>query len=101
MASWETAYPWSVSSIPRTPGVYMIIAGADIVYVGQAKKLRDRIEEHISDSETNSALKALIKKYNVSIMYFEIADTAKLDDIECDLYDLYKPVCNQISPPRK
>lgn len=97
---WKTINPRFFSLIPETPGVYLIVAGANIVYVGQAKKLRSRIEQHFSDSESNADLKAYIKKYTVAIMYAEVEKVAELDSIECDLYDLYKPVCNQVSPPR-
>ena len=97
---WKTIGSRFISLIPETPGVYLIVAGGNIVYVGQAKNLCNRIEQHFSESETNSDLKAYIKKYTVSVMYAEVEKMADLDSIECDLYDLYKPVCNQVSPPR-
>jgi len=37
------------SRIPNTCGVYFLISGDDIVYVGRSKSIHRRIREHVSD----------------------------------------------------
>ena len=86
--------------VPETSGVYVFTVGNQVVYVGQATNLQERIKQHFSDSETNSDLKAVIQHYRISVLYAEITGKTALNRAEFDLYNTYKPQCNQIAPPR-
>ena len=55
--------------VPETSGVYVFTVGNQVVYVGQATNLQERIKQHFSDSETNSDLKAVIQHYRISVLY--------------------------------
>ena len=97
---WHNVSPRFMFMIPETAGVYMITVENQVVYVGQATDLKTRIQQHFLDSETNSDLRNVIRRYQVSVMFAEVAHVSELNRLESDLYYKYNPVCNQIAPPR-
>lgn len=66
-------------------------------YVGQAKNIKQRLLDHLSDSEENECIKENVSKF---VYGFEYAVISKQDDrngAEKYLYNYYKPECNNVN----
>ncbi len=50
-------HPLSVPEAPRRPGVYVLFRGSLPVYVGQAKELRGRLNDHLRKIENREGIR--------------------------------------------
>jgi excinuclease ABC subunit C len=57
MKNWRE----KIDKIPQNPGVYLFYQKGDLVYVGKATSLRDRIKSYLSP-KTNRPIETLIDK---------------------------------------
>lgn len=67
-------------------------------YAGQAKDLKARLLDHLSDDEENRCIKENVTKYICGFEYAEVSKQTDRDGIEKYLYNHYSPKCNQTEP---
>ena len=97
--NWYKAFPSELKNVPEKSGVYVIsvllkVGKFAVVYVGQSSNLKNRIETHFSENETNIGLKEYVKKpYSFKISYAEVSES-ELDGIEKFLIHHYNPKFN-------
>ena len=70
-------------------------------YAGQAKNIKQRLLDHLSDSEENECIKEKVSKYVCGFEYAIISKQDDRDGAEKYLYDHYKPKCNKVDPGGK
>ena len=86
------------ANAPATAGVYMLRVkskddGRQIIYVGQASNLRERLLDHLSSNEPNECLRAR-QKYTVQYCWIEISREKERDYEERAKIAKYQPKCN-------
>ena len=64
-----------------------------IVYVGQAGKLRERLLDHLSPNEPNDCLREH-QKYVTDCRWLELSGQGRRDDEELAKIQKYQPECN-------
>src|SRR5512145_2805351 len=84
-----------VSKLPRKPGVYQFINGdGEIIYVGKAKNLRNRVSSYFSATDVgNYKLGALLRKIN-DIKYILVENESDALLLENNLIKEYQPRYN-------
>jgi excinuclease UvrABC nuclease subunit len=103
---WSEWLPYnekSLSSFCReSPGVYSISAPMDeklqVIYVGKADKLGQRLRNHTRFFEPNSVLKSMIEQQECYFRYCEIPDLMDRQNVEYTLFQHYSPACNLVVP---
>ena len=70
-------------------------------YAGQAKNIKQRLLDHLSDSEENKCIKENVSKFVCGFEYAVISKQDDRDGAEKYLYDHYKPECNNVDPGGK
>lgn len=103
---WYFTSSGALYNVPESSGLYVIaimnaMGRYTVVYVGQAKCLRDRVAEHFCSSEQNCDLKSTIARYGkmARVYWAEAPYTRRLSGMELFLFRRYQPVCNKIEPP--
>ena len=96
----------SSSSIPASPGVYVIgcrdsLHGFDFervfVYVGESRNLRRRLDEHLPDTEQNPGLKAYLRKnYTTAVCWYAPVKASQLRTVQDDLIRKLQPRFNTV-----
>ncbi len=105
MNQWLKTSVGRRSDVPAQSGVYVFAVNAgfrrSVIYVGQAKNLQERINQHFSSSEDNFDLKAYVRRYpNELEIYWMMAPYGStLDSLEYYLFQYYRPTCNKNTPP--
>ncbi len=89
--------------IPELSGVYRLSYQSSdgniyVFYVGQADNLRQRINEHTSNSETNLCIKRMLLNFKCFVRYARVDNPNVRDGAERFLYGHYSPSCNSIEP---
>ncbi len=106
--NWESKAPYNentANNITENSGVYIICNELNnsnyiVRYVGQASDLKKRLTEHFYDTEENEELKRYLKKdYIFKVYYAKVSRQSDRDKIESFLYNKFKPIFNNISPP--
>ncbi|MBN1143147.1 MAG: excinuclease ABC subunit UvrC [Bacteroidales bacterium] len=84
-----------VSKLPRKPGVYQFINTAgEIIYIGKAKNLKNRVSSYFSSTETgNYKLGALLRKIH-DIRYILVENESDALLLENNLIKEYQPRYN-------
>jgi excinuclease UvrABC nuclease subunit len=90
------------NQVSEESGIYCLMIPAEhnkvqFTYVGKAKNLRERLLQHLSDSEQNNCIKSKLKK----TFWFDIAivkNESERKGIEKYIFDLLQPQCNEYSP---
>lgn len=98
--NWFKVSQNSLNLIENKSGIYVIsvlLKNGEYaaIYVGQSVRLKDRVVEHFSESETNVQLKDFLKKnydFKISYAYREEKD---LDGIEKYLIGAFRPLFNK------
>lgn len=67
-------------------------------YAGQAKNIKQRLLNHLSDNEENDCIKENVSKYVCGFEYAIISKQADRDGAEKYLYNHYSPECNNVDP---
>lgn len=102
---WYERKRSGIDNIPNKSGVYIIATKQKIDnryavnYVGQSITLKDRINEHFSENETNEELKKHLAKEYTTNIYFARVGNEKLNGIEKYLYQALEPKQNINDPP--
>ena len=99
-----TSKPYTIASIMAhidefSSGVYLILESQKVVYVGKAKKLRQRLVDHIV-TNTHEALKPFIAHKDLMYQVIYADSTKQRTRLENILYEYYNhPICNIKRPP--
>jgi len=88
---------------PNSAGVYIIrvmLTNGDWqrIYVGQAKNLRERLLDHLQDSEPNKCLRDHVKQYKLYYAWIEISRQDDRNREEAAKINKYNPECNKQKP---
>ena len=96
----------SNSSVPTTPGVYVIghcdsLHGLDLnrvyVYAGETMNLRRRLDEHLPQTEENPSLKAYLRRnYTSAICWYAPTEAGRRRAIQNDLIRELQPRFNTL-----
>ncbi len=113
LVSWGECYlhePYK-TVVPPRPGVYIVAsppptaAAARLpstlctaLYVGQAKNLQNRFQQHIQGYGDVAAAKKVFAKL---IFYYAEVPVASLSVVETALWNALRPSANKVSPPIK
>ncbi len=84
----------TIKRSPRSPGVYIMKSGkVDILYIGKAQNLRERLQSYLEISRKGNRIKNLISK-TVSIEWIITANETDAFILENTLIKLHKPYYN-------
>lgn len=103
--SWSKLIPFNSANIniidSNMEGVYRLSRQEGekifVFYVGKGK-IKDRLSNHLSESEDNDCLKATIKSYTCFFRYSIITKDEVRKAAERKMYKVYQPSCNSIEP---
>ncbi len=93
-----------VNRIKSVAGVYRLIYYNSsknvyyVYYVGQASDLKDRLSQHLPDTETSSCCKKYLDSYDCYFRATAVAKQSDRDGAEVALYNEYKPSCVERIP---
>lgn len=102
MASYSDWRPYTEAdvkaNVPTTAGVYIIRVklkddGWQIIYVGQASNLRERLLDHLSPDEPNKCLREH-QQYRKEYCWVQLSRQAERDAEEAARIKQYQPECN-------
>ncbi len=85
---------WKIANLPESPGCYLMKHEGNIIYVGKAKNLKNRVSQyfHFSRSHTPK-VRAMVEKiddFDIMLVSGEMEAFA----LECNLIKLHKPHYN-------
>lgn len=87
MTNWYR-FPDEVNEAPTTEGVYLLgDARQEVVYVGRAGNLRERLSEH--PDPNNPCLQT------IGVKFFAYEETSNSEEREQELINKYDPKCNR------
>ncbi|MCR4620571.1 MAG: excinuclease ABC subunit UvrC [Clostridiales bacterium] len=85
---------WKIKNLPESPGCYIMRSGGDVIYVGKAKNLKNRVRQYFQSSRDHTPkVKAMVEK-------IDDFDTVLVDGelealmLECNLIKRYRPRYN-------
>lgn len=82
-------FPSQIDIVPRNEGVYLLAnSKEDIVYVGRADNLQDRLRQHPDPKNL------LLLLAGISLFAFE--ETNESEILEQKLIDYHRPRCNRM-----
>jgi len=90
MDNWFN-FPDDVSLAPTSEGVYLLSESAsdnDIVYVGRAENLRERLSQHPDPNNP------CLQRKNIRYFAYEVTDSSEIT--EQVLINMLNPPCNRI-----
>ncbi len=93
-----------VNKINEAAGVYRIshLDSSNnkyyVHYVGQAENLKERLGQHLLDTEVNSCCNKLLKNYRCFFRACAISTQNNRDGAEVALYEKYSPTCVERIP---
>ncbi|MBW4052716.1 MAG: excinuclease ABC subunit UvrC [Proteobacteria bacterium] len=96
MSSTEFDHKSFTAALPRRPGVYrMFDAGHEILYVGKARSLRDRVSTYFAASNVNPKVQALVQQIaDIEVTVTNSETEALL--LEYNLIKAHKPRFNVV-----
>ena len=85
---------WKLHNLPDSPGCYLMKSHGEIIYVGKAKNLKNRVSQyfHASRSHTPKVLAMVEKVDDFDIMLVD--GELEAFTLECNLIKLYRPHYN-------
>jgi len=103
---WSKWLPYNETSLAfhcsENSGVYSIAASVDqklqVVYVGKADKIAQKLRNHKRFFEPNSFLKNMLEQHECYFRYCEVSDSMDRQNVEYTLFQYYHPACNIIEP---
>ncbi|MEK7498144.1 MAG: GIY-YIG nuclease family protein [Patescibacteria group bacterium] len=105
--TWSKLIPLrdeDIKKIDAIGGVYRISKKAEdgnfyVFYVGSAENIKEKLEQHLSESETNPRLKDLLKLGGDFVFrYAVVTDESIQKAIEKQMYNTYLPEANLERP---
>ncbi|MBR7040885.1 MAG: excinuclease ABC subunit UvrC [Clostridia bacterium] len=85
---------WKIRNLPDSPGCYIMRSGGDVIYVGKAKNLKNRVRQYFQSSRDHTPkVRAMVEK-------IDDFDTVLVDGelealmLECNLIKRYRPRYN-------
>ncbi len=82
-----------IAMLPDSPGCYLMKHGGEIIYVGKAKNLKNRVRSYFMQKEHTPKVEAMIAKIeDFDIILCETNLEALM--LECNLIKLHKPYYN-------
>ncbi|MBR5257462.1 MAG: GIY-YIG nuclease family protein [Clostridia bacterium] len=85
---------WKIKNLPDSPGCYIMRSGGDVIYVGKAKNLKNRVRQYFrSGRDHTPKVRAMVEK-------IDDFDTVLVDGelealmLECNLIKRYRPRYN-------
>ena len=102
MASYSNWRPYTEADVranaPTTAGVYILRVkltddGWQMIYVGQARNLRERLLDHLSPNEPNECLREH-QRYIMEYCWIELSRQSDRDSEESAKIRKYQPECN-------
>ena len=103
---WSELLPYDETSLSfhcsENSGVYSISASLNqelqVIYVGKADKIGQRLRNHKRFFEPNSFLKNMLEARECYFRFCEIPELTDRQNVEYTLYQRYRPVCNIVEP---
>lgn len=84
----------SYSSLPEEPGIYLFEdKNADLLYVGKAKNLKNRVSSYFRDTDLGEKTRILVSKIH-TITYLPVASEVESLLLEAMYIKKYKPAYN-------
>ncbi len=85
---------WKISNLPDSPGCYLMRHQGEIIYVGKAKNLKNRVSQYFRPSRQHTPkVKAMVSKiddFDIMLVDGEL----EAFTLECNLIKLHKPHYN-------
>ncbi len=82
-----------ISSLPDSPGCYLMKSGGTVIYVGKAKNLKNRVRQYFHDSQHTPKVQAMVDKVDDFDIVLVDGELEALI-LECNLIKLHKPWYN-------
>jgi len=85
---------WKIANLPDSPGCYLMKSKGEIIYVGKAKNLKNRVSQYFQHSRAHTpkvkAMVAKIDDFDIMLVQGEMEAFA----LECNLIKLHMPHYN-------
>ena len=85
---------WKIANLPESPGCYLMKHEGEIIYVGKAKNLKNRVTQYFHPSKAHTpkviAMVEKIDDFDIMLVEGEMEAFA----LECNLIKLHKPHYN-------
>ena len=85
---------WKIANLPDSPGCYLMKRQGEIIYVGKAKNLKNRVSQYFRPSRQHTPkVKAMVSKiddFDIMLVDGEL----EAFTLECNLIKLHKPHYN-------
>ncbi len=82
-----------ISNLPDSPGCYLMKSGGEVIYVGKAKNLKNRVRQYFHDSYHTPKVQAMVDKVDDFDIVLVDGELEALI-LECNLIKLHKPWYN-------
>ena len=85
---------WKIENLPDSPGCYIMKSGGEVIYVGKAKNLKNRVRQYFQSSSNHTqkvrAMVARVDDFELMLVDNEM----EAFTLECNLIKRYKPFYN-------
>ena len=85
---------WKIANLPDSPGCYLMKHGGEIIYVGKAKNLKNRVSQYFRPSRSHTPkVRAMVSKiddFEIMLVDGEL----EAFTLECNLIKLHRPHYN-------
>lgn len=85
---------WKIENLPDSPGCYIMKSGGEVIYVGKAKNLKNRVRQYFQSSANHTqkvrAMVARVDDFELMLVDSEM----EAFTLECNLIKRYKPFYN-------
>ena len=85
---------WKIKNLPDSPGCYLMKSGGEVIYVGKAKNLKNRVRQYFHASASHTPkVRAMVEKiedFDIVLVDGELEALI----LECNLIKKYRPHYN-------
>lgn len=82
-----------IDSLPDSPGCYLMKSGGEVIYVGKAKNLKNRVRQYFHEGRHTPKVQAMVDKVDDFDIVLVDGELEALI-LECNLIKLHKPWYN-------
>ena len=94
MALYDDELKKKISELPQSPGVYQYFdASGSIIYIGKAKKLKNRVLSYLNKTNQSDKTRVLVSKIH-DFRYIVVESEQDALLLENNLIKKYKPMYN-------